>query len=70
MILYINPKHGSDAGDGRTMEAALRTLGHAIATASPGDTIVLAPGTYEQNLPQKVSDARAANLTVTVAGSD
>jgi uncharacterized protein DUF1565 len=70
MIWYVNSKEGSDASHGRTMDASFKTLSHAIAVAAPGDTIVLAPGTYEQNLPQKVSDARAADLTVTVAGSD
>jgi hypothetical protein len=70
MIWYVNPKDGSDASDGRTMQAPFRTLARAIAVAASGDTIVLVPGPYEQNLPQKVSEARAANLTVTVAGSD
>jgi hypothetical protein len=70
MNWYVNPKGGSDASDGRTMQAAFRTLAHAIAVAASGDTVVLVPGTYEQNLPQRVSEARAANLTVTVAGSE
>jgi Protein of unknown function (DUF1565) len=69
MIWYVNSKDGSDASDGRTIHAAFRTLAHAIAVATSGDTIMLVPGTYEQNLPQKVGEARGLNLNVTVAGS-
>jgi hypothetical protein len=70
MIWYVNAKKGSDASDGRSMETAFRTLGHAIAAASAGDGIVIAPGAYDPDLPQKVSAARAAGLTVSVAGSE
>jgi hypothetical protein len=70
MIWYVNSKKGSDTSDGRSMEAAFRTVAHAIVVATRGDSIVLAPGSYDQDLPQQVSAARALDLTVAVAGRD
>jgi hypothetical protein len=69
MIWYVNSKTGSDANDGRTMQAAFKTLAHAMNVAAAGDTILIAPGAYDQDLPQQVSLARAAHVTVSVAGS-
>ena len=40
----------------------------AVEAASAGDTILIAPGTYDQDLPSRVSAARAANIVVAVAG--
>jgi hypothetical protein len=38
--------------------------------AKAGDTIAIAPGAYDQDLPLRVSAARAANVVVAVAGSE
>jgi hypothetical protein len=38
--------------------------------ARPGDTIVIAPGIYDQDLAKRIDAARAAGLSVTVAGSE
>jgi len=38
--------------------------------AKPGDTILIAPGAYDQNLPIHVSAARSANIVVAVAGGE
>jgi hypothetical protein len=70
MIWYVNPKTGSDTADGRSMPTAFKNLPHAIGAASAGDTILLAPGPYGQDLPQLVSAARVAKLNVAVVGSD
>ena len=70
MILYVNPATGSDANDGRTAGTAFMTLGRASEAARAGDTIVIAPGAYDQDLPARVSAARAANILVSVAGSE
>jgi hypothetical protein len=70
MILYVNPAIGSDANDGRTAGTAFKTLGRASEAATAGDTIVIAPGAYDQDLPARVSAARAANILVSVAGSE
>lgn len=70
MIWYVDPKIGSDAHDGRSMKAPFKSVAHAVSVASPCDKVLIAPGAYEQDLPQQVSAARARDLTVTVAGSE
>ena len=69
MIWYVSSKHGNDTHDGRSTLTAFKTLSHAVAVAKAGDTIVIAPGAYDQNLPEQVSRARAASLNVTVEGA-
>jgi hypothetical protein len=69
MIWYVNFTTGSDAKDGRGSGSAFKTLAHAVEVAKAGDTILIAPGAYDQDLPQQVSLARAANVVVSVAGS-
>jgi hypothetical protein len=69
MTWYVNPA-GSDAQDGRNPATAFRTLGRAVEAAKPGDTILIAPGTYDQDLPARVSAARAAGITVAVAAKE
>jgi len=70
MTWYVNSNTGSDANDGRRSGAAFKTLAHAVEVAKAGDAIVIAPGAYDQDLPGQVSLARAANVVVSVAGSD
>ena len=69
MIWYVNST-GSDAHDGRTSGTAFKKLAHAVESAKAGDTIFIAPGAYDQDLPARVSAARAANIVVIVAGSE
>lgn len=68
MILYVNPATGSDANDGRTTGTAFKSFGRAVEVAKAGDTILIAPGSYDQDLPARVSAARAANVAVAVVG--
>ncbi|MGV1014694.1 MAG: DUF1565 domain-containing protein [Methyloceanibacter sp.] len=70
MTWYVDPKTGKDSNDGRTAKTAFRTLAHAVGKAASGDTVLLAPGAYDQDLPQQVSAARARGLTVSVIGAD
>jgi hypothetical protein len=70
MTWYVNPKTGNDANDGKSAAAAFKSLAHAVGVASSGDTILIAPGLYDQNLPQQVSAARARNLTISVTGTE
>jgi hypothetical protein len=70
MIWYVSSKTGSDASDGRTPQMAFKTLQHAVDVAKAGDTIMLTPGAYDQDLPARVSAPRAANVVVAVAGSE
>ena len=68
MIWYVN-SNASGAADGRGADTAFKTLGQAVEAAKPGDTILIAPGAYDQDLPAQVSAARAANIVVSVVGS-
>jgi Protein of unknown function (DUF1565) len=70
MIFYVNPATGSDTNDGRTAVAAFKTLGRAVEAAKSSDTILIAPGSYDQDLPARVSAARAANIAVSVTGAE
>jgi hypothetical protein len=68
MIWYVNPSTGNDTHNGRTAATAFRNLARAVEAAKAGDTIVLAPGAYDQDLPARVSAARSLNITVNVLG--
>jgi uncharacterized protein YbjT (DUF2867 family) len=68
MIWFVNPKTGSDTHDGRGAAAAFSTIQHAMQVAGAGDTLLLAPGIYDQELDKQISGARAAGLIVSVVG--
>ncbi len=70
MIWYVNSNTGSDANDGRTPQTAFKMLVRAVDLAKSGDTILIAPGAYDQDLAAQVSVARTANVVVSVAGSE
>ena len=70
MIWYVNSTSGSDSHDGRSAATAFRTFGHALNVAKAGDTILIAPGAYDQNLAGQVSAARSANIAVAVLGAE
>lgn len=70
MIWHVDPKTGNDGNDGRSAASPFKTLAHAIGSAKSGDTLMMAPGLYGQDLPQQVSAARARGLTIGVAGSE
>jgi hypothetical protein len=70
MIWHVNSKTGSDSNDGRSSGTAFKTLAQAVEAAKDGDTILIAPGPYDQDLPAQVSAARAAKIVVAVAGSE
>ena len=70
MIWHVSST-SSEVHDGRSSgSTAFKTLAEAVAVAKPGDTILIAPGAYDQNLPIHVSAARSANIVVAVAGSE
>ncbi len=69
MIWYVSSKAGDDAHDGQSLATAFASVARAVEKASPGDTILIAPGAYDQDLPTRVSEARAANIAVAVLGS-
>jgi hypothetical protein len=45
-------------------------LARAVEAAKAGDSILIAPGSYDQDLAAQVSAARTANVAVSVAGSN
>ena len=69
MIWYVNSATGSDAQDGRSAGTAFKSLGHAVELAKAGDTILIAPGAYDQDLPARLAAARSADIAVAVLGS-
>jgi hypothetical protein len=70
MIWYVNASSGSDNYDGRSAATSFKTFTHAINAAKAGDTILIAPGAYDQNLASQVSAARSASVAVAVLGAE
>ncbi len=70
MQWYVDSRTGRDANDGRSLKTAFKTLQQAAQAAKSGDTVLIVPGAYDQDMPQQISTLRAANIVVSVAGSD
>ena len=70
MLLYVSSEKSSDTRDGRSLDTAFRRILHAIHVAEPADTIVIVPGVYDQDLAKRIAAARAAGVSVSVAGSE
>jgi len=68
MIWHVSSKDGSDANDGRAAATAFKTVSRAVEAAKAGDTILIAPGAYDQDLGARVGLARTGNIVVLVAG--
>jgi len=49
-IWYVNGVNGSDNHNCKSPTSACKTIKHAISLASSGDTIMVAPATYKENL--------------------
>jgi hypothetical protein len=60
---YVNGVTGINSNTCKSPTTACKTIGHAIALASPGDSIMVAAATYAENL------SVAFNLTVAGAGA-
>ena len=52
---YVDGVNGSDSNDCKSSVIACKTIGHAISLCSWGDTIMVAPATYTENLTIKKS---------------
>jgi hypothetical protein len=70
MQWYVDSRAGRDANDGRSLKTAFRTLSQAAQAAKAGDTVLIVPGAYDQDMPQQIAALRAANIVVSVAGAD
>jgi hypothetical protein len=47
---YVDGVNGNDNNNCKSPQTACRTIGHAISLASSGDTVMVAPATYTENL--------------------
>jgi DNA-binding beta-propeller fold protein YncE len=52
---YVNGVDGSDSNNCLSPTTACKTIGHAITLAASGDSIIVAPATYTENLTISVS---------------
>jgi hypothetical protein len=52
---YVDGVHGSDSNNCKTPQHACKTIGHTISLAHSGDSIMVAAGTYTENLTISVS---------------
>ncbi len=50
VIRYVNVKTGNDANDGLAPERALASIRKAADSVNPGDTVLVAPGIYYENV--------------------
>ena len=70
MRWYVNSQKSTDTKDGRSLNSAFRRIRHAIHAAQHDDTIIIVPGVYDHDLAKHIGGARAAGMSVAVAGSD
>lgn len=67
---YVNASTGNDNNSGTSSSSALLTIQKALDKASvPGDIILVAPGTYKQNLAWKFSGTTSSKITLQKNGS-
>ena len=64
-IFYINP-NGNDAHDGLSMRSPWQTLGRALKSLKPGDTLYLEEGSYQS--PGKLSAGRGTGEAINIRG--
>lgn len=59
---YISPT-GSDSANGLSTSAPIATFSHSYALLSPGDTLIIMDGTYNESLAPKVSGTSGSPIT-------
>ena len=47
---YVDGVNGNDINDCLSSQTACQTIGHAISLCSPGDTVMVNPAIYTENL--------------------
>ncbi len=69
--IYVSAVHGSDEGDG-SAASPYATIHKALATAVPGDVVLLTDGVFREEVVITVSDItlRATGEDVTITGTD
>jgi len=79
---YVNGATGNNSNNCKSPAAACKTIGHAISLAASGDSIMVAAGTYTENLTinkslkiigsgasATVIDGRSVNTVVTISST-
>jgi hypothetical protein len=61
----VNPSSGKDTNSGRSQTTAFQTIQKALDEAEAGSTIILAPGTYMQNVDTVRDGTETASITIT-----
>jgi predicted outer membrane repeat protein len=72
IMWYVNGVNGNDSNNCQTAETACKTIGHAISLALSGDSIIVAPATYTENLSISISLrilGAGANTTIIDGGA-
>jgi hypothetical protein len=60
-VIYVDAANGNDANDGHRIISPKKTIKNAVASASAGDIVRVAPGVYREALP---IDITVANLSI------
>ena len=50
MEWYVDSRTGDDANDGRGPKTPFKSVQHVIHVAKAGDTVLIAPAAYDQNV--------------------
>ena len=59
---HVSPQ-GNDAADGRSAQSAWRTIRHACRQVAPGDTVLVAPGVYREQISPCRSGTKTRRIT-------
>jgi hypothetical protein len=54
-VWYVAGVNGNDQNNCKSLQTACRSIGHAISLAVSGDTVMIAPATYRENLSINIS---------------
>jgi hypothetical protein len=69
---YVDGKHGNDSNDCKSRQHACKTISHAITLTSGGDSIFVAPATYQENLtiPFTLKTVGSGSQTIVIDGGE
>jgi hypothetical protein len=70
MVYYVSEKTGGEDHDGKSPVQAFKSMQRAMQVGRPGDTLLIVPGIFDQNLDEQIEAARAFGLIVAVAGAN
>ncbi len=70
MVYYVSEKTGGDDNDGKSPAKAFKSMQRAMHVGRPGDTLLIVPGIFDQDLDEQIEAARAFGLIVAIAGAN